>query len=443
VAWTVFAFGGIHPASLVVPGVACLALAALHRPTVLANSPTRALDAGLLLLLGATLVQLVPLPRSWLPLVSPAALAVERAFALAAPAGARPLTISAQDSGAAVVLLGGLLLLFFTARATFARGGVRTAVRIIAVTGLVLAAVALAQNATGKGLMYWRFAPGREGPAPFGPFVNRNHFATWAMMAVPLCAGYLASHAAAHPHQRGADWRRRLLAVLDGRAWMLIAAAMLLIIATAASLSRSGLAGLSTAMICATVLVRRGATPHGGPPRRAAAYLGVLGVAGTLGVLIAVGPGAILGRFGASGVALADRFAIWHDTLPVLKDFWLSGTGVGTFQTSMAIYQRSNPEVIFNQAHNHYLQVAAEGGLLVGLPVGFALLAFARAAWRSVSADRSALYFIRAGAASGLAGVAVQSFWETGLTIPANAVLASVLAAAIVHVPARGPSAGR
>ena len=442
-AWTVFAFGGIHPASLIAPGVACLALAALHRPAVLANSSTRALDAGLLLLLGATLVQLVPLPRSWLPVVSPAALAVERAFALAAPAGARPLTISPRDSGAAVALLGGLLLLFFTARAAFDRGGVRTIVRIVTVTGLVLAAIALAQHATGKGLMYWRFAPGREGPAPFGPFVNRNHFATWAMMAVPLCAGYLASHAVAHPHQRGADWRRRLLGVLDGRAWMLIAAAMLLIVATAASLSRSGLAGLSTAMIGATVLVRRGATPHAGRPRRAAAYLGVLAVAATVGVLIAVGPGAILGRFGASGVALADRFAIWHDTIPVLKDFWLSGTGVGTFQTSMAIYQRSNPEVIFNQAHNHYLQVAAEGGLLVGLPVGFALLAFARAAWRSVSADRSALYFIRAGAASGLAGVAVQSFWETGLTIPANAILAAVLAAAIVHVPARGPSTGR
>ncbi len=441
-AWTVFAFGGIHPATLVVPAIACVVLAALRRPAVLANSPNRALDASLLLLLLASLVQLVPLPRSWLPLLSPAALAVERAFSLLARSGARPLTINVEDSAAAVLLLSGLLLLFFTARATFTRGGVRAVVKFIAVTGLVLAAVALAQNATGKGLMYWRFAPGREGPAPFGPFVNRNHFATWAMMAVPLCAGYLAAHAAAHPHQGRAGWRHRLLAVLDARAWMLVAAAMLLIVATAASLSRSGLAGLATAMICAMMLVRRGATPRGGPPRRAAAYLGVLTAAGTLGGLIAVGPGAILGRFGASGVALADRLAIWHDTLPVLKDFWLSGTGVGTFQTSMAIYQRSKPEVIFNQAHNHYLQVAAEGGLLVGLPVCLALSAFARLAWRSVRADRSPMYFIRAGAASGLAGVAVQSFWETGLTIPANAILAAVLAAALVHVPERGTQAG-
>jgi putative inorganic carbon (HCO3(-)) transporter len=368
---------------------------------------------------------------------------VEGAFALVAPDGARPLTINSRDSGAAVLLLGGLILLFFTARRTFETGGVRTLARIVAVTGLALSGVALAQNATAKGLMYWRFAPGREGPYPFGPFVNRNHFATWAMMAVPVCAGYMAAHAAAHLHHGAGSWRSRMLDALDGRAWMLVASSMLLIVATAASLSRSGLVGLGTAMACAVLLMRRSARGSEGRSRRAAASFGLLAVAATLGVLTEVGPAVIAGRFGASGVALADRLAIWHDTLPVVRDFWLTGTGVGTFQTSMAVYQRSKPEVIFNQAHNHYLQVAAEGGLLIGIPVCLALFAFVRAAWHAVHADHSPIYFIRAGAAAGLAGVAVQSIWETGLTIPANAALAAVLAAIIVHVPVRGASPAR
>jgi len=34
---------------------------------------------------------------------------------------------------------------------------------------------------------------------------------------------------------------------------------------------------------------------------------------------------------------------------------------------------------------------------------------------------------------SGLVGAAVQSLWETGLTTPANAVLAAVLGAIVVH----------
>jgi hypothetical protein len=436
----VFLFGGIYPVTLILPALACLALAALYRPRIAQSSSTRALDLCVLLLLAATVVQLVPLPRPLLFRVSPGVRGVEAAFSLLPPEGARPLTINVRDSTAAAVLLGALILLFFTARRTFEWGGVRTLARIIAVTGLVLAGVALAQNATAKGLMYWRFAPGREGPYPFGPFVNRNHFATWAMMAVPVCAGYMAAHAAAHPVSSTARWRSRMQAALDGRTWMLVASCMLLIVATAASLSRSGLIGLATSMMCAVLLMRRGGAAPAGRSRQAAAFFGLLAVAATLGILTEVGPTVIAGRFGASGVALADRLAIWHDTLPVVRDFWLTGTGVGTFQTSMAVYQRSKPEVIFNQAHNHYLQVAAEGGLLVGIPVWLALSAFTKAAWTSIQADRSPMYFIRAGAAAGLAGVAVQSVWETGLTIPANAALAAVLAAIILHMPTRGAS---
>jgi O-antigen ligase len=169
----------------------------------------------------------------------------------------------------------------------------------------------------------------------------------------------------------------------------------------------------------------------------AAGFLMALAVVVVLAVLVGVGPAAIAGRFAASGTAMADRLTIWHDTLPVLRDFWLTGSGVGTFLTSMGVYQQSRPGVIFNQAHNHYLQVAAEGGLLVGIPVALALWALVRAGWYSLSMDRSGMYWIRAGAASGLCGVAIQSMWETGLTVPANAALAAVLAAILVHQPLR------
>ena len=109
----------------------------------------------------------------------------------------------------------------------------------------------------------------------------------------------------------------------------------------------------------------------------------------------------------------------------------------------MAVYQRSRPEVIFNQAHNHYLQVAAEGGVLVARP-GVPRAVRARCVGAdSLQADRSPMYFIRAGAAAGLAGVALQSLWETGLTIPANAALAAVLAAILLHRPSRAAAPAR
>ena len=99
----------------------------------------------------------------------------------------------------------------------------------------------------------------------------------------------------------------------------------------------------------------------------------------------------------------------------------------------MLVYQQSSPGVRFNQAHNHYLQVAAEGGLLLGVPALLVLVSYGFTAARRIARDESSMYWVRAGALSGLAGVLAQSVWETGLTVPANAVLAAISAAIVVH----------
>jgi hypothetical protein len=449
-AWTAFAFGGIYPGTLILPALACAVLALTYRPPLLDRSRTPHLDLWMFAVLGAACLQVIPLPRAVLSTLTPAAQTTAAALVLVDPGGPLPITIDVRRSVAAILLVAGILVFFFTARQIFDTGGVRLTTRLIAVTGLVLAGIALAQDATAHGLMYWRWKPVDAGPHPFGPFVNRNHFATWAVMAVPLCVGYLTAHASAH-HGGGpiVSWRRRVVAAIDARAWMLLAAATLLIVAIAASLSRSGLLGLAGALACGALLARwrrRTEAALGGEVARAfraRTLVAVLGVIAVLAVLTQVGPAAIAGRFGASRVAMADRLMIWHDTVPVLRDFWLTGTGVGTFLTSMSVYQRSSPGVIFNQAHNHYLQVAAEGGLLVGIPVALALGAFVRAGWRSMETDRSGVFWIRAGAASGLFGVAIQSLWETGLTAPANAAMAAALAAMVLHVPVRSGSRSR
>ena len=106
----------------------------------------------------------------------------------------------------------------------------------------------------------------------------------------------------------------------------------------------------------------------------------------------------------------------------------------------MFVYQRSTRDVYFNQAHNHYLQVAAEGGALLVAVVTLALVAFVRAARERLTTDSSGLFWIRAGAACGLGAVALQSVWETGLVMPANATLAALLAAIAIHDRSRHES---
>ena len=113
--------------------------------------------------------------------------------------------------------------------------------------------------------------------------------------------------------------------------------------------------------------------------------------------------------------------------------------GLGAYRVAMMVYQRSDRAFFFNDAHNEYLQWASEGGLLVCTPLALAAVAAAWGIGRRLRADTSTGFWIRAGAVASLTGVAVQSVLETGLEIPANAVLFAVVCAIAIHEPRTAP----
>jgi len=253
---------------------------------------------------------------------------------------------------------------------------------------------------------------------------------------LPLAIGYLVAHSGAHGSRPSplAPLRRRIVTALDGRAALLTASACMMAVALVATLSRSGLLGMAVAAGTAVVLRFRNAGAGGG---RAMSWVAAAAAGAILLVLAATPPAVITARLARTPVSAADRLTIWKETAPIVRDFWLTGTGAGTYETSMLVFQRASPGVRFNQAHNHYLQAASEGGVLLCVPLFAALGLFVREAWARVRADHSGVYWIRAGALCGLAGAAAQSVWETGLVTPANAALASVLCAIVIHEPRR------
>ena len=162
---------------------------------------------------------------------------------------------------------------------------------------------------------------------------------------------------------------------------------------------------------------------------------------GVVLLLALIDPAAVAARLATSFDQRAvDRFVIWRETLPIIRDFWTTGTGAGTYGTAMIVYQKTQvfmPHLSgwahFNQAHSHYVQVAAEGGLLLLVPVVIAIASLIAAGWQALQSDRGEIYWVRAAAAASLVGMAVQSVWETSLRMPANAVLCAAIAAALVH----------
>ncbi len=125
--------------------------------------------------------------------------------------------------------------------------------------------------------------------------------------------------------------------------------------------------------------------------------------------------------------------------MQVIRDFPVFGTGVGTYGRAMLLYQTNGRDVMYAHAHNDYLQIVAEGGLLVGPPRA------GRSAWSSSSCgggcksgdDDPLTYWMRVGAIAGLAGIAAQSVVEFSLQMPGNRVMFVVLLALAMHRPAR------
>jgi O-antigen ligase len=101
----------------------------------------------------------------------------------------------------------------------------------------------------------------------------------------------------------------------------------------------------------------------------------------------------------------------------------------------MSVYQTGLTDQQVREAHNDYLQLASEGGLLMGVPCGLAMLALFVAIRRrfTIGDDDPATSWIRFGATTGIACIALQSLVEFTLQMPGNAVTFVVLCAIALH----------
>jgi O-antigen ligase len=150
-------------------------------------------------------------------------------------------------------------------------------------------------------------------------------------------------------------------------------------------------------------------------------------------------------RFAAVRLESADgRLDVWRDTLRIIGDFPATGTGFNTYGIAMLHYQQTeHGPVRYIEAHNDYLQLAAEGGVLLGIPVVLLIIVIAREIHRRFAErqdDRRA-YWLRVGAVCGLVAIAFQSLFDFTLQMPGAAVLFILVMA--IAVQRRQPEASQ
>jgi len=377
-------------------------------------------------------LQSAPIPQAIRSALAPALANVDRTLYL--PEGnpsARPfapLSIDPTATIASTLLAATIVLLFWCAREALDGAGERRTVRLISAAGFIASATAIVQHATAPKLLYWTWRPLDPGARPYSPFVNRNDFAGWLVLAIPLTIGYLVARLESRRHL---GIRRAIAHSLDARGVWLAASVCVMSGALVAVVSRSGLVagagGLATFVLLARGRVLRVAPSY----RRSLSRVAVVSGLG----LVALGAMAFF-NVDAMSPRIADtlsngvgsRHDIWTLTIEMIRDFWRVGVGVGAYARAMSAYQPPH-DFAFNHAHNEYLQLVAEGGVALSSAVAIAVAAGVARAARRLQADRTALFWMRVGALSGIAATAIQSLWETAIRMPANAVLFALCAA--------------
>jgi O-antigen ligase len=210
------------------------------------------------------------------------------------------------------------------------------------------------------------------------------------------------------------------------RITLIAAGAMTMAVSLVWTMSRSGIISLACAIGCFLWLVARRRGLGGWHRAVTIALLGLLLLVG----LNWRGIDRIAAWFGDTK-DLVDRTAAWRDGWQVVRDFPIVGTGINTYADAMLFYQKHVLEFWMTRAHNDYLQLLAEGGLLVFVPATIVVVLLAVAVCRRVRESRgdSYDYWIRAGAGVGLLAIGIQETVEFSLQIPANAFLFATLAA--------------
>lgn len=432
-AWTLLAFGGVYEWALGPALLGSLTGAAatwFQSRRLTRDGRTVWLDYFLALTVCAALVQLVPLPLAIRNVLSPGAAEFVSRTQLAGASSPQWAPLSLAPSlwpfGVGILVLA--IATFWWTREALTARGMRYLARVIGSLGIVAAVLAFAQAALfpdGRIYGFWR--PIASSAHPMGPIVSRSHFAAWIVVAIAITVGYLIAHGRTHWVSRRA--RLGVLILSDARALWLMLSVALMVASLLISQSRAGVLGLGVAVVVLLALQRR---------RRLRTSL--VGAGLVLAGLVAMvslwtTPAAIMDRFdSAYSGSDGGRPTIWATVLPLTQAFPLTGIGLGTFDAVMPAYQPPPRQTLINHAHNQFLHMAVEGGILVALPCTLALLAFLQLGWRRATRDDSAMTDVRHGAAAGLAGLATIGMFDVPTLTPAVVVLASIAAAMVVHV---------
>jgi len=311
-----------------------------------------------------------------------------------------------------VLYLGYAMLAFVITQALRRSSQLRPLAWVVCGYGAVVAAFALLQGIAPNGKLYWIW-PLEQGGLIYGPYVNHNHYAGLMEILTPFPLVLALSR-----HARG-----NLKLIVAGIAALMAGTIFL-------SGSRGGMIAFGVQVVLLALLLRaqRGAWKQ---PLVIGLFLAVM-----IGFLIWIGGNELTHRLASiqsetrQELTGGVRFAIDRDSLRMWREKPFMGWGLGTFPVVYPQFRSFYTSFFVNQAHNDYVQLLVETGIVgFAIALWFLILTFRRASAKLANWTETVNGTLTVAALIGCTGILVHSFLDFNLQIPANAALFYVLCA--------------
>lgn len=284
----------------------------------------------------------------------------------------------------------------------------------------------------------------------FGTFGYHNHFAGYMEICLSVGIGLMLARLGAEKSEQIGNWKHKLVKVFDFilspkmRLRMML---IILVIALVLTRSRMGNAGFFAAMLIvgliAIVLSRK----------MAPATIGLIASLIIIDVVIVgtwVGLEKVVERvrdtgmvqeIGAREESVELRTEVARYSVDLVRDFPVLGTGAGSFYNTYLRY-RTPRELYWDHAHNDYVEIAADTGVLgLGILAGFVVLTAAKAILILMRRRSSLPRGVAFGSLMAIVAIAIHSTVDFNLQLPANA-LTLVIVMAMVWMAGALPQGG-
>lgn len=268
-----------------------------------------------------------------------------------------------------------------------------------------------------------------------GTFVNRNHLAGYLNLCLAAGIGLMIAKLGGEAIH---GWRQRLRSILRlllGEKTRLRVYLIVMVVGLVLTRSRMG----NAAFFAGTLIVGAiGLLLMRNAPRSTLLFLASVVVLDLLIVGAWFGVDQVAQRIQQTEVAnnldnplpAEHRDEVDRQALHYAQDYWLTGSGGGSFYVTFPAYGSSGISGFYDHAHNDYLQLLVETGV-IGL--GLCVLVVGLASWQALQALRRRNDPLMRGTAFGVAlaicWLAIHSAVDFNMQIPANALTMSVLLA--------------